>query len=582
MIITVDPSQSEDIAAFAMVKQYRLQALNVTLNGGTGVSAWQAVQGGEGYTQTVVTPVTGIELVYEDPNAIVSYTVENDDTSNYDAASDAGIILSSIEPTTNAWTYTCVFHADSAPVSSIDIDLLVYGNVARGTEQQGSPATAEEITAQVLAGLETRVLALETEMPTKADVATTYTKTEIDNAVVHKAGAETIDGVKTFTSEIFGRIYSNKSVHMYDGTANWYKVFSISTTERQQHILEVDYIDNVRNVTGEGRMLISHAGGENVCKFINYYANPTSYIVPGNIALCVGSSSIDIWAKRSSIHHIHIGIIKSLIGSNAIFMPENKIVATYDSTQGQASIPETDYSTVVYGTDISSNYVHTSGDETIQGVKTFTNTLTQRGSTSEAVRIINTNLPSDRTQRGTMSQQVQYQVTNTQTAGNIFMSLEMVDTATYRTANLNLFCPGGVGWEVFCLRNDSTGTYMQGPNRPYSAGNTRDVATIGTLDAYSPMVRTTGNQTITGVKTIQTSINSALEIKTNIPDLEATPTGYPARDIVWTCNDNGPICRLRFQVSPTGERQLVGFMTDKDGTAHAKILMSMTIDGVVQ
>lgn len=173
MIITVDPTQSEDIAAFAMVKQYRLQALNVTLNGGTGSGAWQAVQGGEGYTQTVVTAVTGIELVYEDPNAIVSYTVENDDTSNYDTASEAGIILSSIEPTDNDWTYTCVFYADSVPVSSVDIDLLVYGNVARGTEQQGSSATAEEITAQVLAGLETRVSALETALPTKVSKLTT-------------------------------------------------------------------------------------------------------------------------------------------------------------------------------------------------------------------------------------------------------------------------------------------------------------------------------------------------------------------------------------------------------------------------
>lgn len=136
MIITVDPSQSEDIAAFAMVKQYRMQALNVTLNGGTGVSAWQAVQGGEGYTQTAIADGSGMALIYEDPNAIVSYTVENDDTSNYDVASNAGIILSSIvpTPTNDTWTYTCVFHADSVPVSNVDIDLLVYGNIARGTE----------------------------------------------------------------------------------------------------------------------------------------------------------------------------------------------------------------------------------------------------------------------------------------------------------------------------------------------------------------------------------------------------------------------------------------------------------------
>lgn len=39
--------------------------------------------------------------------------------------------------------------------------------------------------------------------------------------------------------------------------------------------------------------------------------------------------------------------------------------------------------------------------------------------------------------------------------------------------------------------------------RAYNASNTTDVATIGTLDAYTPMVRTTGNQKITGYKDFQ-------------------------------------------------------------------------------
>ena len=45
-------------------------------------------------------------------------------------------------------------------------------------------------------------------------------------------------------------------------------------------------------------------------------------------------------------------------------------------------------------------------------------------------------------------------------------------------------------------------TYMTAPTRGYNAGSTysNDVATIGTLDAYTPMVRTTGNQDIGGIK----------------------------------------------------------------------------------
>ena len=46
--------------------------------------------------------------------------------------------------------------------------------------------------------------------------------------------------------------------------------------------------------------------------------------------------------------------------------------------------------------------------------------------------------------------------------------------------------------------------------RAYNASNTTDVATIGTLDAYSPMVRTSGNQTIGGIKTFSANINGTI------------------------------------------------------------------------
>lgn len=53
---------------------------------------------------------------------------------------------------------------------------------------------------------------------------------------------------------------------------------------------------------------------------------------------------------------------------------------------------------------------------------------------------------------------------------------------------------------------DMSGTvaYVTAPYRTYDPANTNDVATIGTLDAYTPMVRTTGNQSISGTKSFVT------------------------------------------------------------------------------
>ena len=109
----------------------------------------------------------------------------------------------------------------------------------------------------------------------------------------------------------------------------------------------------------------------------------------------------------------------------------------------------------------------------------------------------------------------------------------------------------------------------------------QNVKLTGTHAIGNYAVLLTGNQTKTGILTMQSTVNTALEIKTQIPDLTSTPAGYPARDIVWLCADGAGICRIRFQVSPSGDRQLVCFMTDQAGSTHAKVLMSMTIDGVV-
>ena len=62
---------------------------------------------------------------------------------------------------------------------------------------------------------------------------------------------------------------------------------------------------------------------------------------------------------------------------------------------------------------------------------------------------------------------------------------DLVDTATAQTVG---------GAKTYTGQQIATG------QRAYDPANTDDIATIGTLDAYTPMVRTTGNQGIGGNK----------------------------------------------------------------------------------
>lgn len=52
--------------------------------------------------------------------------------------------------------------------------------------------------------------------------------------------------------------------------------------------------------------------------------------------------------------------------------------------------------------------------------------------------------------------------------------------------------------------------YITASTRAYDPTHTTDVATIGTLDAYTPMVRTTGNQDISGIKSIKGTLGTPM------------------------------------------------------------------------
>jgi len=165
MIISVDPSTAEDIATFAMVKQYTLQTIQVTLE----ITGWTADAEHGGYVKTKSQGITGSLVTFTDPSAIVSYNITDGDTSNFDIASLAGIKLDSIVAGQTSYDFT--FRADELPTDNTVIDVLVYGSQIVGGGSGGDPTSAEEITAAALQALDDRVTALETEMPNKVDTS---------------------------------------------------------------------------------------------------------------------------------------------------------------------------------------------------------------------------------------------------------------------------------------------------------------------------------------------------------------------------------------------------------------------------
>lgn len=113
--------------------------------------------------------------------------------------------------------------------------------------------------------------------------------------------------------------------------------------------------------------------------------------------------------------------------------------------------------------------VHNTGDENIAGAKTFGTSPTIKG-----VRIIIDNASSK--------------------------YLDFRDGNGTSTAVIQA-TPGGVINLAPGLASGGTKAVIVQGQRAYNAANTSDVATIATLDAYTPMVRTTNAQTIDGIKT---------------------------------------------------------------------------------
>lgn len=121
--------------------------------------------------------------------------------------------------------------------------------------------------------------------------------------------------------------------------------------------------------------------------------------------------------------------------------------------------------------------------------------------------------------------------------------------------------------------------YMTAPTRGYNAGSAyaSDVATIGTLDAYTPMVRTTGNQTIAGVKTFTAGRTVIQDGTTEMIYRVDTTHGTERYAVIELSNPNNNYnACLQFANMPDGTCKLQFYRYNKStGTAEVRDIVTI-------
>ena len=129
--------------------------------------------------------------------------------------------------------------------------------------------------------------------------------------------------------------------------------------------------------------------------------------------------------------------------------------------------------------------------------------------------------------------------------------------------------------------------YAFAPTRGYNAGSTyaNDVATVGTLDAYTPMVRNTGNQSISGTKTFLSDTqhgdsthpdSSSLilwasgayrrfRMRSNVDDVTTTPASNVVYGMInFSDKNDQTVCNIQLTHKSTGGYKLEAVIKTSD------------------
>ena len=338
----------------------------------------------------------------------------------------------------------------------------------------------------------------DTLLGAKADQATTYSKTEVQTYVsnvldgylpmVRTTGNQAISGVKDFTAQLMVTgIWDNKVSQNLESTSIWRRIYYTTTTSLSNQVLTL--------------LVTPQKGNNDEAGIIVFYATTAGvsarWLVKGRGAVndnyCIVKTSgglYEIWAKNYDGNR---GLsFMRLTETNWGSTTNNW---TRDLTTKNDNFDPTTYAAYAYPTE--DGLAHTYGNETIAGVKTFTDILIKK---SSGVDMSAT--PSAQQTAAQMDFQdkngtaiVRFR-TYHETNGNSELSLILPQQgwnglADYQQPRLR-FITGAVSGQCSLTLSKASNSYIPSASE--------QIATIGILDAYTPMVRTTGTQNIGGMK----------------------------------------------------------------------------------
>lgn len=307
-----------------------------------------------------------------------------------------------------------------------------------------------------------------TELDKKADKATTYTKAETDTLLGGKA-----DKATTLAGYGITDAYTKTEADtLLSAKANDNAVVKLTGNQD---------VDGVKTFIKEIRRRGAEIGGTTAS-----YDIMRGYSEGGTRLWEICSTSRGDNTTRLYVNTRKTdGTFETVVLSDGGLDPSNK-VATLGYIDGYLPM------------------VRTANAQTIAGVKTFTDGPVVGMSASPYFVLRRTNYAYTEINSDLQVGEVRFQDKTPTTLGRVGAAIYKTN-GLYRTevavtaGNVNTSSAS-----VMKVVADTDGSgFVTAPTRGYNAGSaySSDVATIGTLDAYTPMVRTTGNQTIGGIKT---------------------------------------------------------------------------------
>lgn len=198
--------------------------------------------------------------------------------------------------------------------------------------------------------------------------------------------------------------------------------------------------------------------------------------------------------------------------------------------------------------------VNTTGDQTgISGNKTFTNPITVDTTSSNAFRQKNSNLPANRATFGSTYIDIAY-LNLTNANGDSFGQIEYVEDTALRAIGLRFYSPTDNTWKGIFVQDRNGATYATAPTRTYNSANTGDIVTIGSLASNPSVIHATGNETKSGILTLNNPLYMSSS-KTTISKSTSTDTNSM---IITSISPNGTYeTRLYLNAKDDGTLQLV-------------------------